>query len=81
MNQKSCRANDGVLPNPVRDTLGSNLGPMTSKQGTKSRYKTQDQPKRTNSIALVSLPRAQGVRGSNPRAPTKSPKTNIAGVA
>jgi hypothetical protein len=35
--------------------LGSNLGPTTSKQDIKRRYKTQNRPKRTNYIALVSL--------------------------
>jgi len=31
---------------------------------------TQNRPKRANHIASVGLPWAQGVRGSNPRAPT-----------
>jgi len=51
-------------------TLESNLGPMTFKEGTKTGNKTQDRPKRINHIAYDSLPWAQGVRGSNPRAPT-----------
>jgi hypothetical protein len=50
--------------------LGSTLGPIRFEQATKRRYKTQNRPKRTNHIALVVLPWAQGVRGSNPRAPT-----------
>ena len=50
----------------------SNLGPTTSKEGAKRKCKTQNQPKRTNHIALVALPLAQGVRGSNPRAPTNT---------
>ncbi len=51
--------------------LGSNLGPISSEQGRKTGCKTQNRPKRTNHIASVSLPWAQGVGGSNPLAPTK----------
>jgi hypothetical protein len=58
----------GYSPSAIK--LGSNLGPLSSEWDTKRRYKTQSRPKRTNHIALVSLPWAQGVRGSNPRAPT-----------
>ena len=50
--------------------FGSDLGPITSEYGRKPGYKTQSRPKRTNHIALVSLPWAQGVVGSNPIAPT-----------
>jgi hypothetical protein len=46
-------------------------GSNSSKQSVKPTYETQNRPKRTNHIALVSLPWAQEVRGSNPRAPTK----------
>src|SRR5713101_1955269 len=53
--------------------LGSDLGPITSEYRRKSGYKTQSRPKRTNHIALVSLPWAQGVIGSNQRAPISIP--------
>ena len=58
--------------------LGSNLGPIISEYDTKPTYKTQSRPKRANHIALVSLPWAQGVRGSNPRAPTNNHLRNLA---
>src|SRR5713226_4359966 len=63
--------------------LGSDLGPITSEYRRKPGYKTQSRPKRTNHIALVSLPWAQGVRGSNPRAPTSIPlqHQSISGIA
>ena len=57
--------------------VGSNLGPNAAELGPKPCTMTQNKARRTNKIDFLQLPWAQEVRGSNPRAPTKSPNRII----
>ena len=52
--------------------LGSDLGPIIAENQLKLGSETQNQAKRINEIALLSLLRDQGVGGSNPLSPTNS---------
>jgi hypothetical protein len=59
-----------------RPKLGNNLGTNIPESGLKPRYRTKNQSKRTNKLALRVLPWAQGVGGSNPLAPTNFSANN-----
>ena len=48
------------------EKLGSNLGPIAAKLGTKPGTTTQSKAKRTNQIDFLSRLCKQGVAGSNP---------------